>query len=62
MFVVDVFRESFSQLRSDEKTILITRLVQSKSTPSYETRRSKKIFYQYLRTEQELNLNLWKMH
>ena len=44
LFIVDVFREIFSQLRSDEKTNLITKLRQSKSTPRYETRRSKKAF------------------
>ena len=44
LFIVDVFREMFSQLRSDEKTNLITKLGQSKSTHRYETRRSKKAF------------------
>ena len=44
LFIVDVFREIFSQLRSDEKTNLITKLGQSKSTPRYETRRSKEAF------------------
>ena len=42
---MDVFREIFSQLRSDEKTNLFTRLGQSiKSTPRYETPRSRKNF------------------
>ena len=41
-YIVYVFCEIFSQLRSDERTNLITRLGQSKSAPRYETRRSKK--------------------
>ena len=44
LIIVDVFWDIFSQLRSDEKTNLITRLGQSKITPRYETRRSKKRF------------------
>ena len=43
---MDVFREIFSQLRSDEKANLITRLGQVKNTPRYETRRSKEGFLQ----------------
>ena len=48
LFIVDVFRDIFSQLRSDEKTNLITMLGQSKSTPRYEPVDQKKLFYQYL--------------